>query len=365
VRYYIWQIEVCPDTGREHAQGYIEFNRQVTLRDIKDIFNDNTLHIEERRGSQEDAIAYCKKDDTRKPGCTAVIWGTPAKPGARTDLNELHEVVEHVKTGAMTVSDVAIKHPDTFVRHFRGIERLAGIVQHQVAKSIVRPVQVFVLWGDAGTSKSTGLRMRLTMDGKEFYVLGNDRPSRGQTPWFDQYEGEQVLIFEDFTPEEFPFQFLLNVCEGYTQRLPTKGNFTYALWTEVWILSNLNPQHWYRGLDPELLFALKRRFTEVIHYQASNALRDLMSREVAHAESHVVIDVDTIADIREHRRVQGQAGADTLAARRAIRAQHATRAQAPARTGTPNVQMEELVMSDDMGGGDDVPSQVEQIEEDE
>ena len=68
VRYGIAQREVCPDTEREHVQFYIEFTRPVRMAHVKRIVADPAAHLEQRRGTRDQARQYCSKEETRKPG---------------------------------------------------------------------------------------------------------------------------------------------------------------------------------------------------------------------------------------------------------------------------------------------------------
>lgn len=63
ITYYIGQLEKGSDTGRIHAQIYAEANVGYSMRKWKEFFG-KSAHIEPRRGTQEQAIAYCRKEDT-------------------------------------------------------------------------------------------------------------------------------------------------------------------------------------------------------------------------------------------------------------------------------------------------------------
>lgn len=60
--YLIAGHEVCPDTGRKHLQGYVHLNRQKRMRAVKDVLRADRVHLEVRRGTEEEAIQYCKKE---------------------------------------------------------------------------------------------------------------------------------------------------------------------------------------------------------------------------------------------------------------------------------------------------------------
>lgn len=58
VKYIIIQGELCKD-GKKHVQGFIQFNGQKRMEQIKRFFGDNQMHIEKRMGSVEQARDYC------------------------------------------------------------------------------------------------------------------------------------------------------------------------------------------------------------------------------------------------------------------------------------------------------------------
>nr|QTE03603.1 MAG: replication-associated protein [Emberiza spodocephala Genomoviridae sp.] len=64
VKYIVAGLECCPETGRIHWQGYIELVNAVTFTGVKKALCCDSAHIEPRRGSKMQAIAYCKKQDT-------------------------------------------------------------------------------------------------------------------------------------------------------------------------------------------------------------------------------------------------------------------------------------------------------------
>lgn len=52
--------ETCPTTGRKHLQGYVAFRNARSLSWWKNQFP--RAHAEPRRGSEEKAVAYCRKE---------------------------------------------------------------------------------------------------------------------------------------------------------------------------------------------------------------------------------------------------------------------------------------------------------------
>lgn len=86
IKYMVYQLEKCPSTSRLHYQGYCEFFKGLTRDQIKKIFNYKGLNIRNRRGSQEQAIVYCKKEKSRVG--EQFEYGQKREQGHRTDLDE-------------------------------------------------------------------------------------------------------------------------------------------------------------------------------------------------------------------------------------------------------------------------------------
>lgn len=51
-QYLACQVERCPETQREHVQGYVEFTDRVGGRTVKTRLRDVTMHLEPRKGLQ-------------------------------------------------------------------------------------------------------------------------------------------------------------------------------------------------------------------------------------------------------------------------------------------------------------------------
>lgn len=52
------------ESGKIHYQGYVEFKSPYTMRQVKSIAGDKTIHIEEARSSRERNMMYCLKPET-------------------------------------------------------------------------------------------------------------------------------------------------------------------------------------------------------------------------------------------------------------------------------------------------------------
>lgn len=218
VRYICYGIERCPKTDRKHYQGFAIFNRTCRIPKAKQwIGGGDGVHCESRRGTRDQARDYC-----RKSGGQFFEWG-------RFDAMSVEEMFKQ------PIGWLKENQPAFYCRYHRGLEKL------QTKGDKWRDVNVHILWGKSGTGKT-----RTALDCESVFKL--DPPYT----WFDGYEGEERLVIDDFQIGAIPRGRLLNLLDGYRLRLETKGSHCWALWKEVYITTNFDPERW-------LCDALRRR----------------------------------------------------------------------------------------------------------
>lgn len=80
IAYLIAQEEKCPDSGRYHLQGYLELVSPLRITAFKKLgYPWDVLHLEARKGTQQQAIDYCKKAASQVS--PYFEFGTPKKSG--------------------------------------------------------------------------------------------------------------------------------------------------------------------------------------------------------------------------------------------------------------------------------------------
>lgn len=252
-KYICWQKEICPETKREHYQGYAWLRRQQRLSGVKKALGDPAAHIEHRRGTHEDAIAYCSKKETAVPD-TFVEHGD--RRGEKRKLTE--EVFEMVKK-QKTVHEILEAQPSA-IYQFKAIRELRQTYLAKTAQCF-RKLEVIVHWGAAGTGKT-----RAVFDEHGFENVYTLATSDGNSIWFDGYEEHPVLLIDDFYGW-MKFHFLLRVLDGYPLQLPVKGGFTWALYTKVYITSNSPPSQWYQNIFGDARAAMDRRITSIKEFK--------------------------------------------------------------------------------------------------
>lgn len=253
LKFAIYQAERCPETDKKHYQGYVELKKPMRFGQIKrEIFNDESVHLEERRGTREEAIAYCEKEESRFDPLElpVVIGDRKEKQGSRSDLKEA------LKNRNML--ELAENHPETFIKYHRGFEKYFEM------KSKTRnwKTDLYVHYGPPGTGKSR--------------YCHETWPSAYWKPpgkWWDGYGGEAIVILDDYRQscDEMSVQELLRVADRYPLKVAVKGGFKDFISYIVVITTNVHPENWIYH-DENQKGAMLRRIDKIVEYVSESNL---------------------------------------------------------------------------------------------
>lgn len=258
VTYLVFQKETCPETKKEHWQGYVEFKNRKRFKQVKEILGD-TCHIEPRRGNGQQASDYCKKTETAIAG-TQYEYGELTIPAT----NGIDAVKKFIDEGATEI-EIADQHFGTYIRYGRGIRDY--LMMKRIAKipSGYKPIDVWVGWGKPGTGKTKFVEELAKQSGTPLYRLDM---GQGERTWWDNYNMEPWLLLDDYEGQIDRTRFLkLTGGYGHLQQWPIKGGFTRILFTRIFITSNKNPEDWYPFLDTYQKGALQRRLTKIQKFE--------------------------------------------------------------------------------------------------
>ena len=240
---YLIVAKEVGDSGTPHLQMYVEFSNPKRFPEIKKLFNSNTIHIEQCRGTALEASDYCKKDDKDYKE-----FGTLSSPGKRNDIAEAIASMRNDNKAPLEILEET-PHLLPYYRMLKEVKRDMITLKH-------RELNVIILYGGAGTGKS-----------RYAYENYPDLYSKPAGDWWDGYEGETTILLDDYYGG-IQYSTLLNVLDRYKLRVPIKGGFVNANWTTVIITSNKHPNEWYKekGMTP----ALRRRINEVYKLELSH-----------------------------------------------------------------------------------------------
>ncbi len=253
--YLVYQEEIG-DSGTYHFQGYCEFKKQISMAPAKELLGGATVHLERRRGSQEQAIAYAKKEATRIDG--PFEFGEPRCQGKRVDLEAFKDAV----MSGQKRRDLLDDHFGIMARYPKYYDTLTMLnrPERQDGKQLV----VTLLIGDTGLGKTRSVMEKFGID-PDFWR----QPLNNGTMWYDTYDGHGKVLLDDFAgaASHISLCSLLQLLDRYPILVPTKGSHTWWLPDEVFVTSNVLPKDWYKWENRgEQYKALARRFHRVILY---------------------------------------------------------------------------------------------------
>lgn len=247
-RFVVFQREESCNESTPHFQGYAEFKQTLRFAAVKKLLP--TAHWEHRRGTQAQAIAYCKKEESHLEG----PWeaGTPGgRQGKRSDIDDAVDLLRQSRS----IRDVIEEHAVAFVKYHRGMERLLEVT---VAPRTAAP-KCILLYGPTGTGKS---HWAFTKYPKAFWKAPASH-------WFDGYLDEKTVVFDEFAGRMSKMTLcnLLRVMDKYPLKVEIKGSSRDFLAETIIFTTNIHPRLWYDWTDrPTQWPALQRRFHEVWYF---------------------------------------------------------------------------------------------------
>lgn len=263
------QIERAPTTGKLHWQLYVELSNSMRLPGIKKMFG--TAHVEARKGTAVEAYKYVHKEDTRFANddeckCyfpTKVYWEvleTPAAEasggnGVRRDLSDLHKALKEGKSE----KEISDDYFNLWCKYPKAVEKYRLL--HSEPRRFKTEMRVY--YGEPGTGKS---RRAYEEGGEECYYL---RKGNGGSVWFDGYNGQKVVVIDDFYGW-LPWDLVLRMADRYPLRVDTKGGSVEFVAKTLIFTSNSPPEEWYdlkKGMDWR---AMERRITLAEEYKWDN-----------------------------------------------------------------------------------------------
>jgi len=253
-QFLAYQLE---NAGTFHHQGLIIFKNGRGMPSVKRILG-GRAHLEVMQGTLEQAYEYATKEETRVAGPWEHGTKPDFQPGKRNDLETIRDAI----MSGVPLDEIYLEYPSTSVRAMKWIQKIHAIYLKRSSRDLYtkrEPKMVHVLWGTPGSGKTSRVYMEHPID--QIYKLTFGDGSANSL-WFDDYQGEDVLLIDDFYGN-IRYSYMLRLLDIYPLRVQCKGSYTYTKFTKIYITSNCPPEEWYSpGTIPDAS-ALLRRITRV------------------------------------------------------------------------------------------------------
>lgn len=189
------------EKGTPHIQGAIYFKNAKTIRTMKKW--QPRAHFETMMGCWDDQ-EYCLKD-----GKVIRDFGEGPKQGKRHDLLNARDDID---AGA-TLPVLWANHFEVMKRSSRALTQYKDIVDRQRYRNEMPELIWYV--GASGTGKSH--RVFEGYNPTTHYLhCGEDGK------WFDGYEGEEIVIFQEVRANQFLLGAFLQMCDKWPYKVPRR-----------------------------------------------------------------------------------------------------------------------------------------------
>ena len=177
----------------------------------------------------------------------------------------------------------------TAYKNIEDIERTRSLYRDSDFMNKWRDLQVTYIFGKTGSGKTRSVMEKYGYSAC-YRVTDYKHP-------FDNYDGQDVLIFEEFRGS-LKHGDMLVYLDGYPVLLPCRYFNRTACFTKVFIISNIPPDQQYPNIDEESRAAFYRRIHKVIEY-GPNGPQDEYSGVDAYINRHNWVQTAIRSDILE------------------------------------------------------------------
>lgn len=257
VTYLLYGLEISPNTGTPHVQGYFETAKKITIGSVKRFCP--RAHIEIcQKPDVEYQKGYCWKlsghpsHNQLTPNEVTYEEGTAMRQGQRNDLNAIGEQI----VAGVLPQAIAEENPGMYARYHRGLHALRAAVIDR-PRDPATPKNVIVYFGPTGTGKTRSAREQCIEQYGSVFLWD---PTL--YPWFDGYDNHRGVVIDEFRGQ-LPFSVILRLLDRYEMTVQVKGGMRQFVADTIYITSPKHPDEWYKDDGSDKVNQLKRRITTI------------------------------------------------------------------------------------------------------
>lgn len=263
--YWCMGDEIGLDTKTPHTHIFIMLKSPARFSRIKKLFPE--AHIEQARGTAQENKDYVAKSgkwaddpkaDTSVEGTFEESGELPYEPGPgfRSDIAELYELVV---SGLDNASIMAV-NPE-LARYVHTMDKIRQDILESENRDEWRDLDVTYIFGPTATGKSRGV-MEKHGYAEVCRIVDYKHP-------FEGYMAQSVICFDEFR-SSLPVGDMLEYLDGYPLSLPARYANRQALYTTVYIISNIDLGQQFPKVqeqEPATWRAFLRRIHHVVEYR--------------------------------------------------------------------------------------------------
>jgi hypothetical protein len=187
--------------------------------------------------------------------------------------NDILRCADDLKEG-MSLKEAAREHTEVFFKYPSAMQKFRGFC---VEPRSTKP-EVIVRWGATGTGKTYFAKK---VDWADVPAYTWDPSLKGSSvAWFDGYDYEDKVIFEEFRPGSLMFGQLLRLLDQYDAKVQIKGFVTEFVATKIVITSPVHPLKWFPSKQDDGVEQLMGRIDKIYHHVGDNMRKGGIEQKV-------------------------------------------------------------------------------------
>lgn len=259
VIYYCMADEIG-ENGTYHTHLFICGRGGIRFSTLRKNFEG--AHFEMCKGTAQENMEYVSKTgkwekDRKRETCVPDTFEEHGempveRKGRRDDMDDLYSMIKD----GLSNYEILEQMPETLL-NLDKVEMARQTVVQEAYKDKWRDLEVCYIYGQTGTGKTRSIMEKYGYS-NVFRVTDYNHP-------FDNYKGQDVVIFEEFR-SSIRLSDMLNYLDGYPLELPCRYANKYACYTKVFLISNIALGDQYSGDKYENTQAFYRRIGSVRHH---------------------------------------------------------------------------------------------------
>lgn len=244
INYFCISDEVGKE-GTPHCHIFACWNSAMRFQSLKNKFPTAHLDPKSNKSTFEECRNYVfkegkwegtEKEETNIKESHYEFGELPENnQGKRTDLEDLYDMIKEGKSNFQIFEE----NPN-FITMIDKIDRIRTTIQEESIRTKWRDVSVTYIWGQTGTGKTRYVMEKYGYD-KVYRVTDYQHP-------FDGYQGEDVILFEEFR-SSLRVEDMLKYLDGYPVQLSCRYANKQALFTKVYICTNIDLRDQYPNIQ--------------------------------------------------------------------------------------------------------------------
>lgn len=266
--------EIAPTTGTKHLQMAMAFKQVISRNAVKKCISDK-IYLAKMRGTCLQSRIYCSKGSNPSYKEFGVL---PLNKGQEKHMLALIASIESGLSKkeilGMFGSIPSIKINTTI----KSIDSLFSLYENP--RPYDKQPDVVWVWGQSGAGKSRYAKDYVP-DSKPFTW------SSMTSQWCNGYDGEEVMIIDDFRYSFCPFLELLKICSNDPYQISQKGSFRQLKATTIIITSQKSPIDAYQ-FESENITQLLRRIKTLVFIKSRSERKVLTLEFINDSSSYEV-----------------------------------------------------------------------------